>query len=218
MVSSIDGAAQGPDGRSGTLSNPADQRLLGVLRALADVVLVGAGTARAEHYGPVEPHPILTDMRARYGQPPAAPMAVVSRRLELHPSSPLFTHACQMTGAEQRTMVFTVDASPVERRSALAEVADVIIAGDADIDVKAVREHLATRGLRRVLCEGGPQLLAHVVRAGHLDELCFTMTPALTGGYATHILDGEPIIGSDWQLAHIIEDASTLFTRWLARA
>ncbi|WP_205857441.1 dihydrofolate reductase family protein, partial [Phytoactinopolyspora endophytica] len=111
MVSSIDGAAQGPDGRSGTLSTPPDQKTLALLRALADVVLVGAGTARAEHYGPVEPHTDYARLRERAGQPPAAPMAVVSRRLELHPSSPLFTHAQEMTGSKQRTIIFTVESA-----------------------------------------------------------------------------------------------------------
>ncbi|NEE02343.1 pyrimidine reductase family protein [Phytoactinopolyspora halotolerans] len=216
MVNSIDGAAQGPDGRSGTLSTPSDQRVLALLRALADVVLVGAGTARAERYGPVEPDPDYAELRKRNGQPPAAPMAVVSRRLELHPSSPLFTHATEMTGADQRTIVFTVESAPPERRSALEEVADVIVAGDHDVHMPAALEHLAARGLRRVLCEGGPQLLAHVARADLLDELCVTVTPMLTGGYATHILDGAPIEHSRWALAHLIEDDSTLITRWLA--
>ncbi|WP_207782497.1 pyrimidine reductase family protein [Phytoactinopolyspora limicola] len=214
MVSSIDGAAQGHDGRSGTLSSPADQHVLALLRALADVVLVGAGTARAERYGPAEPNPRFAGLRA--GRSASPPMAVVSRRLDLHPASPLFTRAEELTGSPQRTIVFTVDAAPTDRRSALAEVADVIVAGDTDIDLPAAMAHLAERGLPRVLCEGGPQLLAHVVQAGVLDELCYTMTPMLAGGYATHILDGAPVDGSPWRLAHVIEADGTLLTRWLA--
>ncbi|NED94130.1 pyrimidine reductase family protein [Phytoactinopolyspora alkaliphila] len=215
MVSSIDGAAQGPDARSGTLSTPTDQRVFALLRALADVVLVGAGTARAESYGPAEPDTVYATLRERDGRPPAAPMAVVSRRLELHPSSPLFTRALDVTGAAQRTIVLTVESAPPERRSALAEVADVIVAGEKDVDPSAALSQLAERGLRRVLCEGGPSLLAEVARAGRLDELCYTVTPMLAGGYATRILDGAPIHDSRWQLAHLLEDDGALLTRWL---
>ncbi len=93
----------------------------------------------------------------------------------------------------------------------------MIVAGEDDVHLPAALEHLSARGLRRVLCEGGPQLLAHVARAGLLDELCMTLTPMLVGGYATHILDGAPIDRSRWTLAHVIEDDSTLLTRWLAR-
>lgn len=214
MVSSIDGAAQGPDGRSGSLSTPADQQLLAVLRALADVVVVGAGTARAERYGPAEPFAPLADLRRRAGQPPAPPIAVVSRELDLDPAAPLFTRAQEITGSAQRTIVVTVDAAPADQRAALAGVADVIVAGDRDLDVGALRGALAGRGFRRALTEGGPTLLAHLVRSGGLDELCLTVTPQLTGGYATHILDGAPITDSTWQLAQLIEDDSTLFTRW----
>jgi riboflavin biosynthesis pyrimidine reductase len=141
---------------------------------------------------------------------------VVSRRLELEPSAALFTRAPDMTGSAQRTIVFTVESAPPERRAALADVADVVVAGHTDVDIAAVLDNLAGRGLHRVLTEGGPQLLAHIVRAGALDELCFTMTPMLVGGYATHILDGAPIGDSRWQLAHLIEDAGTLLTRWVA--
>ena len=54
MVASLDGAAT-VDGHSGGLSNEADQQVFAMLRAHADVILVGAGTARAEGYGPVRP-------------------------------------------------------------------------------------------------------------------------------------------------------------------
>lgn len=53
FVSTVDGSAQGPDGRSGTINNEVDRDLFQALRRSCDVILVGAGTARAEHYGPV---------------------------------------------------------------------------------------------------------------------------------------------------------------------
>ncbi len=211
MVSSIDGAAQGPDGVTASISSPADRRVLGLLRALADVVLAGAGTVRAEHYGPADANDDYAGLRRRNGQPPAPPIAVVSRSLRLDPASDLFRTA------DQRTIVLTVSSAPADRRAALAEVADVEVVGETDADPRRVLAVLAERGLGRVLCEGGPHLLADIVRSGLLDELCYTMTPLVLGGHATRLLDGAAMPPSRWRLAHIIEDDGTLLTRWTAR-
>jgi riboflavin biosynthesis pyrimidine reductase len=54
FVASVDGSAQGSDGRSGTINNEVDKQVFHALRRSADVILVGAGTARAERYGPVK--------------------------------------------------------------------------------------------------------------------------------------------------------------------
>lgn len=210
MVSSIDGAAQGPNGRSGTLSSPADRRVFALLRALTDVILAGAGTVLAEGYGPAEAPPEFADLRRRTGQPPAAPIAVVSRKLAFDPSAALFADP------DHRAIVFTVAAAPADRRHALAKVADVVLAGETSVEVDRVIETLAGRGLQRVLCEGGPTFLAELVSAGRLDDLCYTITPMIIGGSATRLLDGPPIAPTRWDLGHIIEDDGTLLTRWTA--
>jgi riboflavin biosynthesis pyrimidine reductase len=211
MVSTIDGAAHGPDGVTASISSPADRTVLGLLRALSDVVLAGAGTVRAERYGPADVDDRYAELRRRNGQPPAPPIAVVSRRLDLDPASDLFS------AADRRTLVFTVGSAPADRRAALAEVADVEVVGDTDADLHRVLSVLAERGLGRVLCEGGPHLLADIVRTGVLDELCYTMTPLVVGGHAARLLDGAPMPPRPWRLAHIIEDDGTLLTRWTAR-
>jgi riboflavin biosynthesis pyrimidine reductase len=66
MVSTVDGAATGESGRSGSINNAVDKVVFDHLRATADVIVVGAGTARAEGYGPA-----------------GKPMVVVSRSGEL---------------------------------------------------------------------------------------------------------------------------------------
>lgn len=194
MVTSIDGAAQGPNGRSATVSSPPDRTVLSLLRELADVVLVGAGTVRAERYGP-----------AREG----TPIAVVSRSLDLDPSRRLFTDAAS------RTIVLTVEASPPDRRAALAAVADVTVVGDTSIDVHVAIRALVERGLSRVLCEGGPHLLARVIEADRLDELCYTITPKIVGGHSARLVETPLPLASHWALAHVIEDTGTLLTRWV---
>ena len=118
----VDGAAS-VDGRSGGLSAAADHRLFGILRVLADVVLVGAGTARAEHYRPAQPASL--GRRCARGRPRTPPIALISGRLDLDPQSALFTEA----PPDARTIVITSEQAPAAQRAAVAELADVIVAG-----------------------------------------------------------------------------------------
>src|ERR1700761_3192332 len=136
FVSSADGAAY-VDGRSGGLSSDGDKRIFGVLRVLADVVLVGAGTARVEEYKPARRRPALED-DLRAGRPPTVPIAVVSRKLDLDFTAPLFTGA----PPDARTIVITCAGSPDDQRAAAALVADVIVAGDTAVDLEGARARL----------------------------------------------------------------------------
>ena len=211
MVSSADGAGF-LDGRSAGLSSPADTRLFGLLRALADVVLVGAGTVRTEQYKPARRRAALASLRA--GRTATPPIALVSRSLELDLGTPLFTDA----PPDARTIVITCTASPADRRAAVARVADVIVAGDLVVDLGEGVAALRDRGLGRVLCEGGPHLLGEVAAAGLLDELCLTISPLLAGPGPFRITAGAPFPARPMTLAHVVEADSFLFCRYLARA
>ena len=201
FVSSLDGAVT-VGGKSAGLSSEADRALFKLLRQLADVVLVGAGTARTENYGgakPVDGH--------------APPIAVVSKSLDLDESSRLFTDTTV------RPIVVTCAASPDAVRSRLAAVADVIVAGDADVDLVAALDELAERGLARVLCEGGPHLLGSLATAGVLDELCLTLAPMIAGGTAGRIVAGYlPEVVEPMQLRHVLEEDGHLFLRYSTAA
>lgn len=207
FVTSLDGAST-LAGVSEGLSGPADKRVFGVLRTLADVVLVGAGTARAEGYGPVKQGEQRRAWRLAHGRSAVPPVAVVSGSLSLDPSSELFT------AATARPLVYTCDAAPGDRRRALEHVADVVVAGDRTVDVEEVVADLAVRGLRRVLCEGGPTLLAELVATDLLDELCLTVAPLLVGA-------GERALTGDYALAvpmrmrpaHVLTGDGFLFLR-----
>jgi riboflavin biosynthesis pyrimidine reductase len=212
MVTSLDGAAQGPDGRSGTLSSPADKRVFAMLRGLADVILVGAATARVEKYGPAEAQQAYAARRASLGQRPTPPIAVVSRRLDLDPDGPLF----EPVG--ERTIVLTTATAPPDRREALTERADVVVAGETGVDLRLALDALARRNLRRVLCEGGPRLLGEIVVDGLLDDLCLTFSPLLRGGDAPRALNSPPMPPQRMRLAHVLEEDGTLLTRWLREA
>lgn len=183
MVASADGAATA-GGRVGVLSGTADQLLLHELRTLCDVLLVGAGTVRAEGYGPIRLAPEQQRRRAAVGQAPLPRLAVLTRSLDLDLAAPVFTEATA------RPLVLTTEAATVHRREAAAEVADVLLAGTDDVDPAAVVEQLAGLGLGRILSEGGPRVLNQLLAADLVDELCLAVAPVAVGGRELRITDG----------------------------
>lgn len=171
FVVTTDGAVA-VDGGSRGLQTPADEAVFHALRGVADAVVVGAGTARAEGYGPVRPRPDAQRWRAARGMAAQPPLVLVSRSLDLDPADRCFTGPA---------VVVTCAAADAGRRAALAAVADVVVAGDDEVDLPAAVAALHERGLERLLCEGGPTLLTALLEAGLLDELCLTLTPRLLG-------------------------------------
>jgi riboflavin biosynthesis pyrimidine reductase len=211
FVTSADGAAY-VDGRSGGLSSPDDKRVFGLLRVLADVVLVGAGTARVEEYKPARRRPSLASLRE--GRPETAAIAIVTRTLGLNLASPLFTE----TPPDARTIVITCAASDADLRAQAAKVADLVVAGEETVDLSQALGELADRGLGRVLCEGGPHLLGDLAAAGLMDELCLSLGPTLAGPGAGRIIAGQPSDAREMKLAHVLAgDDSFLFLRYLAQ-
>jgi riboflavin biosynthesis pyrimidine reductase len=212
MVSTLDGAATGADGRSGTVNTPADHRVFHVLRGLADVVLVGAGTVRAERYGLPQAHPGLADLRAKQDQRPVAVLAVVTRSGNIPGDLGL------LDGAPSAIVVTTELAG----RDTLAGLRDavgcdaVIVAGERSVDLNVAVDALQDMGLDRVLCEGGPSLLADLVASGELDELCLTSSPLVIGGPAHRILAGASV-ERRFGLAHLLVSDGTLLARWVVR-
>ncbi|MEO8263011.1 MAG: dihydrofolate reductase family protein [Pseudolysinimonas sp.] len=198
FVSSIDGAAT-RDGLSGGLGGPADKRYFDLLRRVADVVVVGAGTVRAEGYGP------MVVRNPRRGQPV---FAIVTGRLDLDPASTVFTKA------PVRPVIITTERAT--GKAAFAEVADVVVAGSSRVDAALAVEALHARGLRRILCEGGPSLFGSFLAADAVDELCITVSPTLEAGNAPRIATGDaPPRGM--RLATTLRSGDTLLLRY-ARA
>ncbi len=209
MVASADGAVT-VKGRSGGLSSDGDRRIFGTLRGLADVILVGAGTARTEGYGPARPRESWKALRQ--GRPPSPPIAVVTRLLDLDLSGTLFTGA----PAHARTIVMTTERAPADRRARAAEYAEIVIAGPDRVEPAAAISALADRGFTRVLTEGGPRLLGQLTAAEQVDELCLSISPMLVGGDACRAVTGG-IIPEPWQLRleHVLEQDGSLFCRYI---
>jgi riboflavin biosynthesis pyrimidine reductase len=166
MVASLDGAAAGATGVTNAINTPPDRQLFGVLRGLADAIVVGAGTARAENYGPAR-----------------CPLVVVTRSGQLPPR-------LQDAPAEQ------------------------VLVRSPKPDLAALIADLHGAGLTQLLCEGGPSLLADLLAANLVDELCLTTTPFAVGGNAGRIVAG-PDLFQTFKLESVVEGDQTLLTRWV---
>jgi riboflavin biosynthesis pyrimidine reductase len=212
MVASVDGAAT-VSGRSAGLSSEADRHVFALLRTLADVILAGAATARAERYAPARVSELWQHLRS--GRPPTPPIAVVTSRLDLDLASPLFAAA----PPHARTIVITTELAPQSLRDQAAQHADVIVAGRETVDLKSALGALADLGHRHVLVEGGPHLLGQLNTADLLDELCLTVSPLLAGPGAGRIvaspaLDQPAPPARPLTLAHVLEDDGFLLCRY----
>ncbi len=189
FVSTIDGAASGGDGTSGSINNDADHRVFGALREQADVVIAGAGTIRDEGY-----------------RPNSKPLVVVTRSGAIPPTL--------LEGDTGQVYVATGASAPglADARSLLGD--RVLVLGDDAPDAVALRSALMDLGFENLLCEGGPHLARDLLAASVVDELCCTLVPTLVAGGAPRITVGEAI-DVPLTLHALLEDDGTLLGRWL---
>ncbi|MBJ7357688.1 dihydrofolate reductase family protein [Nocardioides sp.] len=191
MVSSVDGAATGESGKSGSINNAADKVVFDTLRSLADAVVVGAGTLRDEGYRPIAGTPLVAVSR-RGSVPP--------RLRDAAPGSVLMATCAAAEGL-------------AEARSVLG-AEHVLVAGDDSVDLALVVAALHDRGLTQLLSEGGPTLLASLLAADLVDELDATVVPRLVGGSGPRIVTGPPV-EVPLTLHTLLEEGGTLLARWL---
>lgn len=208
MVSSLDGAIA-VDGVSGQLGGDGDFRLFLAIRAQADVVLVGAGTFRAEEYHAPAADEAVRARRRANGVAEVLRLAIVSRSLDLDLDRSAFRSRVS------RPLVVTVaDADPA-KKAEVAEVAEVIEAGEGTVDLAAAITQLHERGAGTVLAEGGARLNGQLLDADLIDELFLTVSPNLVGG------DGHRITWSSasarlhrFQRVHVLAEDDELYLRY----
>lgn len=213
FIASIDGAAS-HNGVSGPLNNEVDKEVFDVLRMLADVVLVGAGTVRAEGYGAMRLGADAVAWRVAHGLPEHPVFAVLSSELDLSPDMPLFADA------PVRPIVVTHARTPEGGRrrhqlDVLRYVADLLICGEDSVDPELMVAGLATHGLPQILSEGGPHALGSFIAADVVDEMCLTIAPVLEGGDATRVTAGGAQITRHLRLAHAMPAGDLVFLRYL---
>jgi riboflavin biosynthesis pyrimidine reductase len=208
MIASADGGTT-VAGRSGGLGSPGDRKVFRTLRAVADVILVGAATVRAETYGPPSGSAATQARRRKHRATPVARIAVVSGSLSLDLQAPLFSDP------SSRPYVLTDAGSSATRRAEVASVAEVVVAGDATVDLSAGLRRLRAAGARVVLSEGGPTLNGQLFEADLVDEVCVTVAPLLVAGDSKRIAIGPPIpAGRPLTLLQVLTEDHYLFLRY----
>ncbi|AQA05813.1 hypothetical protein BVC93_29470 [Mycobacterium sp. MS1601] len=214
FISSLDGGSA-VDGTSGGLAGPGDRALFSVMRELADVIVVGAGTVRSENYGGVTLTVQQRQHRQSRGQAEVPPIAIVSNSGRLNRDMLVFTHS------EVPPLVLTSNSAAPGARALLGEAAEVIDCSGPDVDevdTVVLLAALAARGLSRVLTEGGPSLLGTFIAADLLDELCLTIAPTVVGGDAGRIAHGAGRSTPLRRVHLLTDDAGYLYCRYVRHA
>ncbi len=212
MIASLDGGAT-DDGKAGGLAGSGDRAVFALMRQLADVILVGAGTVRIENYSGAQFSPAQRQARQRRGQAEVPPIAVVTNRGVFDHDAKLFTRT------EVPPLIFTSADAVADTRSRLGSMAEVIDASGPHsdrVDAATLLKILADRKLLRVLTEGGPQFLGLLIDDGLLDELCLTISPLLVGGAAPRITTGPDAVHMPMRRRHLLtDDAGYLYMRYV---
>ncbi|MFT4188768.1 MAG: dihydrofolate reductase family protein [Aeromicrobium sp.] len=206
MVTTLDGAAAGADGLSGSVSSVADKAVFDAVRRYADAVLIGSGTMRAEQYSPMRAKPEDAERRAAAGQSPAPVIAVVSSSLDLPWDLPVWSESTH------RPLVVTDEGGDEQWLERAREHAEVVELPQAT--PRAIVEALVGRGLRRIVCEGGPTLLRELVAEGLVDEADITIAPLFAGTGATPTTAVLPEAARG-RLAHLLTGDGFVMARYL---
>lgn len=199
FVSSLDGAATGANGRSGSINTEADGVVFRLLRRLSDVVVVGAGTVRAEGYtrlGPDDGGPLPLVVVSNSARVPEVLLEPVPGRGDVL----LVTHAAAPGEAV------------AQARDGLGE-GNVLVCGAEAVDLLELRRQLRERGMPRVLTEGGPSLLGAMFAAGAVDELDLTWSPVAVGGEQGRIVRA-PAFDVPLEPMALVEGDGTVMGRW----
>lgn len=206
FVTTIDGAAV-VDGGSTAINDEDDRQMFHAIRTVPDFIVIGAGTLRAENYGPIALDERRRTMRREAGLEETPHLVVVSGSLNIDPGSRVFSDP------DQRVMVLTGEDAPDERSAALSEVADVVRLGD--LGASGIVQYL--RVARVILCEGGPSLMGQFAAAGLVDEVAWTIAPLLAAGESPRMAHGQPVRPpAELRLDRILYGDRSLFMRYLA--
>jgi riboflavin biosynthesis pyrimidine reductase len=212
FITSIDGGATA-EGKTGPMAGAGDRLIFFLLRELADVIVVGAGTVRVEGYSGAHAGIAERQRRQARGQSEVPQLAIVTKSGLLDRDMGVFTRT------EVPPLVLTCTAAADETRRLLGDLAEVIDCSGSDpgkVDEAALLAILRARGMRRVLTEGGPMLLGAFMQRDMLDELCLTIAPYVVGGLARRIATGPGQALTRMSCTHILSDeAGYLYTRYV---
>lgn len=206
MVVTADGRAS-LQGRTQGISSETDRDLFHVLRTQVDAVMVGTGTIALERYGPLARRPEVRRRRAALGLAEVPLACTCSRSMELPVDAPLF--------ADPESRIVVLTNSDREPPPCAAQLVVERIPGD-ELDLAAGAERLRSKyGVRAMLHEGGPTMLAAMLADGLVDELFLTVSPMLVGGGEPSVVEGTAFEHPrGMELRSLLRHESFLFLRY----
>ena len=210
FVMSLDGSAQGPDGRSGSINTESDHHVFALQRALADAILVGANTVRLEGYRAVDLEPWQLEIREQEGLAPYPMLVIISATADLDP-----VIATPAEGVGGAVMIITTPGKSADDLGPLRDAGVTVLEAEGAVfDMAQIVDQLAGAGFQRLLCEGGPRLHNDLHAAGVMDEVCLTLAPVVVGGQGLRPTSGAALpVPSHFQLHHAMYgDDGALFT------
>lgn len=207
FATTVDGRAT-IGGVSGPIGSATDTEMLGRLRTRFDAVMIGAGTMRAERYGPLPNSPERRAERERLGLSPDPLLVIVSGRLDLPWDAGAFADGIG------EVLIFTAsEAEPPETATPVK-----VVRHDKFVNVvEALRQLHADFGIQALICEGGPGLHNQLEGAGIVDDLFLTIAPKLAGGEGPRIIEGDLPAVAELELAWLLEQDGELFARYRRR-
>ena len=205
MVESVDGATA-IDGGASALNDEDDRALFLAMRAVADVVLMGAETVRSENLGPVRMSEEMSRYRANAEMEEEPRMVILTRSLGLDPEARVFSDPAR------RPTILTGYRVDQDRLDVLSQVADVVQIDE--LDGNGIVDQLGSAGV--ILCEGGPTINSVLMTAGMVDEINITVSPMLALGESSRIAHGQPLQPPiDMRLDRIVRGDRSLFLRYV---
>jgi len=213
MVNSVDGFVSF-EGRAGGLSGLADKNIYQIIRGLADIILVGAGTVRSENYkAPKTPQGRLAEFRESRGQEKRPRIAVLSGELNLNPDMGLFA---ERHPEDKPPLIYTKSESLEENASKLVSSSEIIDFPKKELTVSRVVSDLFKQDGKIVVCEGGPNLNANLLAAGLIDEFCLSVSPRAVGGEDPAAFLNNPVNSPvELTVDRILMEEEFLFCRYL---
>jgi riboflavin biosynthesis pyrimidine reductase len=206
MVATADGRAT-LGGRTEGISSDDDRDLFHTLRTQVDAVMVGVATIALERYGPLARRPEIRRRRVELGLAEVPLAVTASRSLELPGEAPLFQ--------DPESQIVVLTNSDREPPPCEANLIVERIPGD-ELDLAAGMERLrSAHGVRAMLHEGGPTMLAAMLAPGLVDELFLTVSPMLVGGGEPSVVEGTAFeLPRRLDLLSVLEHESFLYLRY----
>ncbi len=188
VAASLDGKISDESRKQLRISSEEDFTIVDRLRAESDAVMVGIGTVLADDPRLTVKNAALRERRQREGKEPNPLRVVVDSKCRI----PLHS---KVLNNEARTLIAVSRLAPEGRVMEVQRLAEVVAFGDEKVDLQALLDHLYSRGVERLMVEGGGTLISSLISENLVDEMRIYYGPLFIGGVnSPTICDGKSFL------------------------